>query len=169
MSSLLLIAWMSLFGVFGGSGTPLPEPTGAELEVHKAHQKYVEAWNKHDAKAMAESWTKDGDYTEPDGRSVFGRDAVQKLLSIEHATVFKNSRLNLIVERVHFVTPEVAVADGSYELFGARDPRGREIGVRSGYFTTVLHKSDGTWMVSSARLMLPQVLIWRDARTSPEK
>jgi len=38
MSSFLLIAWMSLFPVFGGSGTPLPKPTGPELEVHQAHR-----------------------------------------------------------------------------------------------------------------------------------
>lgn len=170
MSSFLLIAWMSLFGVFGGAGTgtPLAKPAGAELEVHNAHQKYVDAWNAHDAKAMAASWATDCDYTEPDGRTVFGREAVEKLLAIEHTTVFKQSKLNLIVERVRFITPEVAVADGSYELFGARDPRGREIGVRSGYFTTVLQKTDGNWLVASGRLMLPQVLIWRDVRTTPE-
>jgi len=166
MSSFLLIAWMSLFPIFGGSGTPLPKPTGAELEVHKAHQKYVDAWNKHDPKAMAESWAEDCDYTEPDGRTVFGRAAVEKLLAIEHASVFKQSKLNLIVERVMFVTPDVAIADGSYELFDAKDPRGRPIGVRSGYFTTVLHKTDGNWLVVAGRLMLPQVLIWRDARTT---
>jgi uncharacterized protein (TIGR02246 family) len=169
MSSFLLIAWMSLFPVFGGSGTPLPKPTGAELEVHQAHQKYVEAWNKHDAKAMGESWAQDCDYTEPDGRTVFGREAVVKLLGIEHASVFKSSKLNLIVERVHFIKPDVAVADGSYELFGATDPRGRPIGVRSGYFTTVLNKQNGAWLVSAGRLMLPQVLIWRDSRTEAVK
>ncbi len=166
MSSLLLIAWMSLFPVFGGSGTPLPKPTGAELEVHNAHQKYVEAWNKHDPKAMAASWATDCDYTEPDGRTVYGRDAVEKLLGIEHRSVFKQSKLNLVVERVMFVTQDVAVADGSYELFNATDPRGRAIGVRSGYFTTVLHKIDGNWLVAAGRLMLPQVLIWRDQRTN---
>lgn len=167
MSSFLLIAWMSLFPVFGGSGTPLPKPAGAELEVHKAHQKFVDAWNKHDAKAMAANWTEKGDYTEPDGRTVMGREAITRLFGIEHASVFKDSKLTLIVERVQFLTPDVAIADGTYELFDAKDPRGRPIGVRSGYVTTVLHKVDGVWLVAAARLMLPQVLIWRDARTSP--
>lgn len=169
MSSFLLIAWMSLFPVFGGSGTPLPKPTGPELEVHQAHQKYVDAWNSHDPKAMAASWSEHCDYTEPDGRTVFGRAAVEKLLTIEHGSVFKSSKLNLIVERVQFVTPDIAVADGSYELFNATDPRGRAIGVRSGYFTTVLHKTDGNWLVAAGRLMLPQVLIWRDSRTDAPK
>ena len=72
-------------------------------------------------------------YTEPDGRTVHGRDAVEKLLAIEHGSVFKQSKLNLVVERVMFVTPDVAVADGSYELFDAKDPRGRAIGVRRGH------------------------------------
>lgn len=137
MTSLVLIAWMSFFAVFGGSGTPLPKPTGAEAEIHATHQKFSDDWNKHDAKALASNWSENGDYTEPDGRTVHGREAVEKLFAIEHGSVFKDSRLTLIVERVRFITDDVAVADGSYELFGARDPRGRPIGVRSGYFTTV--------------------------------
>jgi uncharacterized protein (TIGR02246 family) len=162
MAGFLLIAWMSLFPVFGGSGTPLAEPKGAEAEIHAVHLKYSEDWNRHDAKALASNWTEDGDYTEPDGRTVHGREAVEKLLGLEHGSVFKESKLTLIVERVRFVGDDVAITDGSYELFGARDPRGRKIGVRSGYFVTVLSKKDGSWKVSAARLMLPQVLIWRD-------
>lgn len=163
MTSFVLIAWMSLFPVFGGgSETPQAKPTGAEAEVHATHQKFSDDWNKHDAKAMALNWTENGDYTEPDGRTVFGREAVEKLFAIEHRSVFKDSRLTLIVERVRFIAEDIAVADGSYELFGARDPRGREIGIRSGYFTTVVHKKKDGWQVSAARLFLPQVLIWRD-------
>jgi uncharacterized protein (TIGR02246 family) len=141
---------------------PTGKPQGVELEVHQAYAKFVEAWNKHDVDAMGAVWTADADYTEPDGRTVFGRDEVKRLLTYEHTSVFKDSQLHIVVERVRRVSDTVAVADGTYELFGARDADGHKISTRAGYFTSVLAKVDGEWKVSASRLMLPQVLIWRE-------
>jgi uncharacterized protein (TIGR02246 family) len=129
--------------------------------VRKVTDEFIVAWNKHDAVALAAMWTEDGDHTEPDGRSVFGRDQIKGLFEIEHKTVFKNSELNLVVERVRPVTDKVAIADGTYELFKATDPAGREIGTRTGYFINVMVKEGDTWKVSASRLMLPATLIWR--------
>jgi uncharacterized protein (TIGR02246 family) len=163
MHSLFAIAWILMVPVTGGGDlTPLPAPTGAEKEVHALHRQFAETWNRHDVAALAALWTEDGDYTEPDGRTVFGREAIQRLYGYEHASVFKESRLNLFVERVRFISDGLALSDGSYELFDARDPKGNPIGTRAGYFTTVLIKKDGNWKVSASRLMLPQVLIWRE-------
>ena len=53
------------------------------------------------------------------------------------------------------------VIDGTYELFGATDPAGNEIGIRTGYFFYVVEKSGDSWKVSASRLMLPTSLIWR--------
>ncbi len=141
---------------------PVGEPTGAEGEVHATYKRFVEAWNKHDAAAMATLWTDEGDHTEPDGRTVHGRAEVNKLLQIEHASVFKGSQLHIAVEHVRLVSDDVAIADGTYELFGATDPAGNKLGVRAGYFTSVLKRDADGWKVSANRLMLPQVLIWRE-------
>lgn len=141
---------------------PTGNPTGVEREVHDTYKSFVEAWNRHDPAAMAAVWTADGDYMEPDGRTVFGSSEVERLLKYEHASVFKSSQLHVAVEHVRLATPNVAIADGTYELFGATDPRGNKIGLRSGYFTSVLVKLDDAWKVSSTRLILPQVLIWRE-------
>ncbi len=140
---------------------PKGKPTGVELAIHNTYEKFAAAWNKHDVDAMALLWTKDSDYMEPDGRTVFGQGEVKRLLTFEHASVFKDSQLYLAVEHVRPVSDSVAIADGSYELFGATDTRGNKIGVRAGYFTSVLAKVGDTWKVSANRLMLPQVLIWR--------
>lgn len=142
--------------------TPRPAPSGTEAEIFALHRQFAEIWNRHDPAALAALWTSTGDYTEPDGRITRGRPAIEKLFRIEHGSVFKDSRLHLVVENVRMLSRGTAIADGSYELFGARDPTGREIGLRSGYFTTVLRRYDGTWQVEAARLMLPQVLIWRE-------
>ncbi len=157
---LLLFVPSSLIAQRGPE--PKGQPSGVEREVHDTYKSFAEAWNKHDPSAMAALWTADGDHMEPDGRTVFGSTEVKRLMTYEHSTVFKNSQLHLAVEHVRLATPNVAIADGTYELFGATDPQGNKIGVRSGYFTSVLVKDDTGWKVSSNRLMLPQVLIWRE-------
>jgi uncharacterized protein (TIGR02246 family) len=164
MAALVALASVLVASLVGAEATPLPAFTGEKAEVNAAHQEFTARWNRHDATALAAMWVEDGDYTEPDGRTVFGREEILRLLKIEHGSVFKNSQLDLHVERVRMIEKGVAVADGTYELLGANDPSGRPIGLRSGYFTTVLVKQDGKWQVSAVRLMLPQVLIWRKER-----
>jgi uncharacterized protein (TIGR02246 family) len=159
---LPIILGLAATSVYAQRGpAPTGKPTGAELEVHEAHKRFATAWNTHDPNAIAALWTETGDYTEPDGRTVFGRNEVKQLFTYEHKSVFKDSELHLVVERVRLVNNSVAIADGSYEVFHARDAAGNEIPTRSGYFTSVLVKEDGEWKVSASRLMLPQVLIWR--------
>ena len=48
----------------------MPAPTGAEAEIHAVHQKFADAWNRHDVAGLANMWTEKGDYTEPDGPRV---------------------------------------------------------------------------------------------------
>lgn len=156
----LLLVSTAAFGQRGPE--PKGEPTGEEAAIRETYKQFVAAWNRHDAKAMASVWAVDGDHMEPDGRTVFGRDEVQKLFAIEHATVFKKSELHLAIEHVRMTTNDVAVIDGTYELFGATDTRGNPIGLRAGYFTSVVVKGKDDWRVSANRLFLPQVLIWRD-------
>lgn len=161
LMALLLVPTVA----FGQRGPkPTGEPTGAEREIHETHDEFVKAWNAHDVEAMAAVWTEKGDHMEPDGRTVFGRDEVERLFRYEHNSVFKDSQLHLAVERVRLVDDDVAVADGTYELFGATDVHGEKISTRSGYFTSVLKKKGDDWKVSANRLMLPQVLIWREPR-----
>jgi uncharacterized protein (TIGR02246 family) len=161
---LVALASVLVAASIGAQPTPLPPFSGDKAEVNAVHHTYAQNWNRHNVDALAAMWTEDGDYTEPDGRTAFGREEILRLLKIEHGSVFNQSHLDLLVERVRIVGNGVAVADGTYELLGAKDPNGHPIGMRSGYFTTVLVKQDGQWKVSAARLMLPQVLIWRKER-----
>ncbi|HYD48567.1 MAG TPA: SgcJ/EcaC family oxidoreductase [Terriglobales bacterium] len=162
MIPIVALATLLMVPLTGGQGTPSTELAGTEAEIHRMHTAFNEAWNRHDAAALAAMWTREGDYVEPDGRLVQGREAIEKHLGLEHKSVFANSRLHLVVERARLVANGTAVVDGSYELFGAVNPKGEAIGTRSGYFTTVLVRTESGWSVAAARLMLPQVLIWRE-------
>lgn len=161
------LASLVLLVVGTAAAQPVPTllpavPVGAEMEVRVAHKEFEDAWNRHDPAAMAAMWTENADYTEPDGRTVFGRAEIQRLLTYEHGSVFKESRLHLAIERVRFVRDGVAITDGSYELFNARNPAGKPIGTRTGYFSSVLVKDGRAWKVTASRLFLPVQLIWRE-------
>jgi uncharacterized protein (TIGR02246 family) len=162
MRSLVTALGVFVVGSALAQTAPTPADTQVTAEVRALTDRFIDAWNKHDVKALAAMWTPDGDHSEPDGRTVHGTAEIEKLFTLEHGTVFKNSELNLVVERVRSISDTVAVADGTYELFKATDPAGRPIGIRTGYFVNVVVKEGGDWKVSASRLMLPATLIWRE-------
>ena len=133
-----------------------------EAAIRKLYAEYTAAWNRHDAKAMASFWTIDGDYMEPDGRHAKGQTEVEKLFTQEQQTVFKDSTLALTIETVWFVTADVAMVDGKYDLSGVRDLEGKQLPTRSGHLTAILLREDGSWKVAAGRAMIPVPLVYRD-------
>jgi len=132
-----------------------------EANVRELYQGFTDAWNKHDAKAMAGMFAVDGDYLDPDGRLARGRDEVEKVFTQGHATAFKASRLKLNVDTVWFITSAVALLDGSYEVTGVRDLEGKDLPPRKGHLTSVLLEENGRWWIAASRLMVPVPLPYR--------
>lgn len=133
-----------------------------EAAIRKLYAEYTAAWNRHDPKAMASFWSIDGDYMEPDGRHPKGQAEVEKLFTQEQQTVFKDSTLALTIETVWFITQDVAMVDGKYDLSGVRDLEGKQLPTRSGHLSAVLLREDGTWKVAAGRAMIPVSLIYRE-------
>lgn len=161
MNKILSLALVLLASTAFAQPAPTPVSDETDAQVRAMTDQFVQSWNKHDTAALAALWTEDGDHTEPDGRTVYGPKEIKKLFDIEHGTVFKDSELNMVVERVRKVGNDAAIADGTYELFKARDPAGNEIGTRTGYFFYVVERQGDEWKVSASRLMLPATLVWR--------
>jgi hypothetical protein len=63
-------------------GTQSPE----FKDVEAGTQKYVEAYDKGDAKALAEFYAEDVDYIDQDGAETKGRAAIEKLLAANFET-----------------------------------------------------------------------------------
>jgi len=49
-----------------------------EAAITKTAEAFVEAFQKGDPKAVAAFWTPDGDYVDPNGRVLQGRQAIEK-------------------------------------------------------------------------------------------
>jgi uncharacterized protein (TIGR02246 family) len=131
--------------------------------IRKLYADYTAAWNRHDPKEMAGFWAIDGDYMEPDGRHAKGKTEVEQLFTQEQQSVFKDSKLALTIETVWFVTPDVALVDGTYDLVGVHDLQGKEVPARRGHLAALLLNENGAWKVAAGRAMIPIPLAYRQS------
>ena len=73
---LLALLLVAAFIVAAAPARPSPDDEVAAIKKNSAT--FAAAWNKHDAKALAALWAKDGDLIDPWGATSNSRDAVQK-------------------------------------------------------------------------------------------
>jgi uncharacterized protein (TIGR02246 family) len=113
--------------------------------IQKQGAAFVEAFHKGDAKAVAALWVPDGDFIDETGLQLKGRAAIEKALASLFA---ENKGMKLRIEgtSLRFVTPDVAIEDGTTEVY----PPGGGPPSKARY-TNILVKKDGTWLLSSVR------------------
>jgi uncharacterized protein (TIGR02246 family) len=105
------------------------------------------AWRQQDALKIADLFADDGDIRHPDGlvergRSIIASNRVQIFADRKYA----NSKHPLQIATITFRGPDVAIADGKWELVGVRDQADRQ-----GPFTWVLVRGDGGWRIGAWR------------------
>jgi len=116
-----------------------------EAALLKSAEAFLEAFHKGDAKALAGFWTPEGDYTDQTGRTLKGREAIEKAFK-EFFAENKGMKLRIDIASLRFVTPDVAIEDGTTAVIppdGAPPSRAR--------YTNVHVKKDGQWLLSSVR------------------
>lgn len=103
------------------------------------------AFDKGDAKALADFWAPDGDYIDEAGKKVKGREAIQKAFE-ELFAENKGLKLRINPTGLKAVTPEIAIEDGVTEvMFSDGRPS-----ILTRY--TIVHvKKDGKWLLQSVR------------------
>jgi uncharacterized protein (TIGR02246 family) len=130
--------------IFGSSLTLnicLADQAEDEAAIRKNAEAYVAAYNKHDAKAVAEMWSPDAVYTDPStGEAAVGREEIEKVFA-ETLADFKDSKLEVNVNSVDFMSPNVAIESGL-----ARIIRPNEEPEETNY-TAVNVKRDGKWLL----------------------
>lgn len=138
--------------------TPLaagvPEPTaaapGEEEAVRAVFREYEEAFNAGDADRLAALWDELGDVSSlATGGITTGREEVRKLWmqSIARRAQQKTpTTLAVRVAAVRFLTPTIALADGSFEYRA-----GQAAAAEERYSSVVVKTRDG-WKIGSARV-----------------
>ncbi len=169
MGTILRTVGLSLMLVWIGAGDAAAFGSGAgtvvdvanEKQIRKLYENFTAAWNSHEASVMGPMYTIDADHIEPDGTVAKGRLEVGELLVKQHATVFKDTQLELTVETVWFIRGDVALVDGTYSISGIRGLDGNEIPARGGHLTSVLIKEREKWGIAASRLMIPTGLPYK--------
>jgi uncharacterized protein (TIGR02246 family) len=119
-----------------------------EAAVKAVVARYVEAREKRDAAGVAAVFTPDADQLVSSGEWRKGREAVVKgTLASSEST---GGRRTITVESVRFVSADVALADGRYEISGMASGPDRRM-----WSTFVMKRGAEGWRISAIRNMLP--------------
>jgi uncharacterized protein (TIGR02246 family) len=142
----LITACLVGLTLFGGGPQSGSDRATDEQAVRAVVRHYVEARELRDPKAVAALFTADADQLVSSGEWRLGRDnVVTGSLTSSAQTGGKRA---IDVERVRFVSSEVAIADGRYSILGDGNDRWM-------WSTFVMVKSSGSWRIAAIRNMLP--------------
>jgi uncharacterized protein (TIGR02246 family) len=119
-----------------------------ETAVREVVRKYVSARELRDASAIEALFTIDADQQVTSGEWRRGRDQIVP-------GTLESSRQNtgtrtITVESVRFVTPDVALADGPYEISGSGGGATRRMRA-----TFVIRRDSDAWRIAAIRNMVP--------------
>ena len=106
---------------------------------------YENAWNRHDAKGLAEQYHPDATWVTWFGTYWKGQPDIQAHYTTIHSTYFKTSHYyTRSIEDVTFVKPDVAIMHVRTGLTGDERYPGQTFEFRK---TLVLTKRDGAWRI----------------------
>ena len=125
-------------------------PTLAELKtaISQTVERFNDAWDRRDARALAATFTMDADFTNVIGSHVRGRGKIMVMHTQLFSGVFKTCRQTTIIRSIRMLSMELAVVDLDWEMDGLRGPDGQPRPVRRGLMTWVVCKTPkGEWLI----------------------
>jgi uncharacterized protein (TIGR02246 family) len=121
-----------------------PAPAADERAVKALIQKYVDARDARDTKAIEALFTADADQYTTAGEWRRGRPMV--VAGTAESTKQNPGDRSIDVKAIRFITPDVAIADGYYNIVGSPVQR---------WTTMLLEREGGVWRISAIRNMVP--------------
>jgi uncharacterized protein (TIGR02246 family) len=115
--------------------------------------KLAEAWNRHDAAALAAIFAEDADFTNVFGILAQGRGGIEALHAPLFRTIFKESHLTVTETRVRLIRPDVASVDVRWKMTGARDPHGNPWPKREGLLNWIATRHGDRWLIDVSHNM----------------
>jgi len=129
-----------------GLALQTPAPATDEAAVRDLVRRYVNARELKDPAAIEALFTADADQHTTSGEWRRGRAQIVPG-TLESSKRNPGTR-TITVQAVRFIAPDVAIADGPYEIAGTG-------GTRRMWATLVLKREAGTWRIAAIRNMVP--------------
>ncbi|MGH9689717.1 MAG: SgcJ/EcaC family oxidoreductase [Candidatus Acidiferrales bacterium] len=122
---------------------------GEEAAVKQTVNSFFDAFNKHDAHALAANFTEDADFINVLGVTTQGRKGVDEHYTTLFSDRFKDAHRTFSLKSVRFITPDVAAVTMEYELSGTKGPGGAEAPPAKGLYDWTLVKQNGRWLIAT--------------------
>jgi uncharacterized protein (TIGR02246 family) len=127
------------------------QPAADERAVRALVDRYVDARERRDPAAIGALFTADADQFTTGGEWRRGREAVVRgaLASSERT----GGTRRITVRAVRFPAPDVAIADGAYDIAGTRDGSSRQL-----WTTFVMARGRDGWKIAAIRNAAPTAI-----------
>ena len=149
----ILVAKWFLFLTLLVPLTAVAADTPDEAAIRKIVDEQVVAWNVADGNAYAAHFAADGSFTNLFGMVMYGRAAFAKRHSDILAGIYKHTTKKEIIQRIRFVTPDIAIVDIDNEIYGITAmPPGLTVpadGILRTKLMQVFVKHQGEWWVEA--------------------
>lgn len=126
-----------------------------QMAIGKLIKNFSVLWHNSDAHGLARFWKPDGDFVNPAGLMLKGRDQIEAFYAEAFKMGYGGSTVDTTIDQIRFLTPDLALVDGEFIIKGASTSAHSERPAEHGYFTVIAEKVSGQWMVASNREMEP--------------
>jgi uncharacterized protein (TIGR02246 family) len=128
-------------------------PSPDEAAIRSIVQSAADAWNRGDAEAFAARYADNGDFTNVIGQQLYGKEAFIAQHAKIFSTIYKGSHNELVVSKITFLRPDVALVDIDGILKGALHiPPGVKAfddGAVHVKLLEVMTKEKGSWVIAA--------------------
>ena len=118
-----------------------------ENAIRSVMDRFMDAWNHHDAKAFAAVFSEDADFTNWRGTGASGRAKIESFHAPMFATILSKSHQEYTDIKTRFIRPDVAAVDVHWKMNGALDAQGNPRPEREGLLSFVMAKNAGHWEI----------------------
>lgn len=133
---------------------------GEERFIRQLVDFYNSSWATYDAVSLAGLFSESADIVHPDGVTERGRMAIQQNRTEQFMRrEFSSSKHTLRLGMVRCLSADVAIADGKWELRGARDRTGNVLPQADGLVTLTVRRDAGPWLIEAYRYTVNQASV----------
>lgn len=126
-----------------------------ETAIRTLIASFTTRWHNSDAQGLSRFWIPDGDFVNPSGTVLKGRQEIASFYAQAFSMGYGGSTAKTTIDQIRFLGSDIAVIDGEFEIIGAPLREQRGLAAEKGRYTAIVEKVSGRWFIVSNREMEP--------------